>query len=77
MAAFSRRYGRKSRGGARLCILGPSSSWPWRAVDQPGQPFRLAGKPLSPPFGESLFGTDTLGRDVAAGITHGRAARHS
>lgn len=37
----------------------------------PGSAFQLAGKPLSPPFGEFLFGTDTLGRDVAAGIAHG------
>lgn len=37
----------------------------------PGTPFALAGKPLSEPFGEFLFGTDTLGRDVAAGIAHG------
>jgi len=49
-------------------------------VISPGSPFRLAGKPLSPPFGQFLFGTDTLGRDVAAGITHGaheqRAGHH-
>jgi peptide/nickel transport system permease protein len=37
----------------------------------PGTPFSLAGKPLSAPFGDFLFGTDTLGRDVAAGIAHG------
>ncbi|MFI4987404.1 MAG: ABC transporter permease [Alphaproteobacteria bacterium] len=37
----------------------------------PGTPFALAGKPLSPPFGAFLLGTDTLGRDVAAGIAHG------
>lgn len=37
----------------------------------PGSPFKLAGKPLSPPGGEFLLGTDTLGRDVAAGIAHG------
>jgi len=37
----------------------------------PGDPFRLAGPPLQPPGGRYLFGTDTLGRDVAAGIAHG------
>jgi peptide/nickel transport system permease protein len=37
----------------------------------PGTPFALAGKPLSPPMEGFLFGTDTLGRDVAAGIAHG------
>jgi peptide/nickel transport system permease protein len=37
----------------------------------PETPFSLAGKPLSEPFGDFVFGTDTLGRDVAAGIAHG------
>ena len=37
----------------------------------PGDPFQSVGKPFEPPFGELLFGTDTLGRDVAAGIAHG------
>ena len=37
----------------------------------PGDPFRLAGPPLQPPGGQYLLGTDTLGRDVAAGIAHG------
>ena len=72
MAAFSRRYGRNRAAVLGLCILGAvvllALAAPWIS---PGSPFRLAGKPLSPPFGEYLFGTDTLGRDVAAGITHG------
>jgi peptide/nickel transport system permease protein len=37
----------------------------------PGDPFRLAGPPLQPPGGRFLLGTDTLGRDVAAGIAYG------
>jgi peptide/nickel transport system permease protein len=37
----------------------------------PGDPFRLAGPPLQPPSAKFLLGTDTLGRDVAAGIAHG------
>ncbi len=37
----------------------------------PSDPFRLAGPPLQPPGGAHLLGTDTLGRDVAAGIAHG------
>ena len=37
----------------------------------PGDPFRLAGPPLQPPGGRFLLGTDTLGRDVAAGVAHG------
>lgn len=38
----------------------------------PGDPFNLAGKSMSPP-GENgfLLGSDSLGRDVAAGIAHG------
>ncbi len=38
----------------------------------PDDPFSLAGKSMSPP-GENgfLFGSDSLGRDVASGIAHG------
>jgi peptide/nickel transport system permease protein len=37
----------------------------------PGDPFRIVGKTFLPPFGAHLFGTDSLGRDIAAGIAHG------
>ncbi len=37
----------------------------------PGSPFALAGPPLQPPGGRFLLGTDTLGRDVAAGVAYG------
>lgn len=37
----------------------------------PGDPFQSVGKPFQPPFGQFLFGTDMLGRSVAAGIAHG------
>jgi peptide/nickel transport system permease protein len=37
----------------------------------PGSAFKLVGAPLRPPGSAYLFGTDTLGRDVAAGIVHG------
>ncbi|MEM7487586.1 MAG: ABC transporter permease [Pseudomonadota bacterium] len=37
----------------------------------PADPFSLAGRPMSPPFGDFLFGSDTLGRDIAAGMAHG------
>jgi len=38
----------------------------------PLDPFKLAGQPMSPPGVEGfLLGSDTLGRDVAAGIAHG------
>ena len=38
----------------------------------PDDPFRLAGKPMSSPGTNGfLLGSDTLGRDLAAGIAHG------
>jgi peptide/nickel transport system permease protein len=40
-------------------------------VIYPGDPFRLAGRPLQPPDASFLLGTDTLGRDVAAEVVYG------
>lgn len=37
----------------------------------PVDPFSSVGVPFQEPFGEHLFGTDQLGRDVAAGVVHG------
>jgi peptide/nickel transport system permease protein len=37
----------------------------------PTDPFRIVGRPFLPPFGEHLLGTDSLGRDIAAGLAHG------
>lgn len=38
----------------------------------PEDPFEMVGRPYLPPFTEGfLLGTDTLGRDLAAGIVHG------
>src|SRR2546422_9145417 len=37
----------------------------------PGSPFRRVDRPFQPPFGAHLFGTDVLGRNVAAGLAHG------
>lgn len=72
MIAFVRRYRRNRAAVIGISILAVVVAVAVTApVISPGSPFRLAGKPLSPPFGEFLFGTDTLGRDVAAGITHG------
>ncbi|QHJ00412.1 ABC transporter permease subunit [Xylophilus rhododendri] len=37
----------------------------------PGDPMQIVGKPFMSPFGERLLGTDSLGRDIAAGLAHG------
>jgi peptide/nickel transport system permease protein len=46
-----------------LALVGP--------LVYPRNPFELVGQPFSEPFGKYLLGTDSLGRDVAAGIIHG------
>ncbi len=74
-AAFgglARRFARNRAGLLGLAILAAILLLAAAApLIYPGTPFALAGKPLSPPFGDFLFGTDTLGRDVGAGIAHG------
>lgn len=37
----------------------------------PGDPFAMVAKPFSPPFGDFMFGTDSLGRNVLTGLVHG------
>ena len=37
----------------------------------PEDPFSIVGQPFLPPFGEYLFGTDSLGRSMLAGLVHG------
>jgi peptide/nickel transport system permease protein len=46
-----------------VAIVGP---WVY-----PRDPFALAGKPFLEPLGDYWFGTDMLGRDVAAGVIYG------
>ena len=36
-----------------------------------GSPFAIVSKPFAPPFGEFIFGTDSLGRNLLAGLVHG------
>jgi peptide/nickel transport system permease protein len=51
-----------------LAVIGLALTAP---LIYPQSPFRVVSKPFLPPFGEYLFGTDVLGRDVCAGIAHG------
>ncbi len=37
----------------------------------PESPFAIVAKPFAPPLQEFLFGTDSLGRSLAAGLVHG------
>ena len=37
----------------------------------PGDPFSIIGEPFQKPFGSYLFGTDSLGRSMTAGLVHG------
>jgi peptide/nickel transport system permease protein len=37
----------------------------------PTSPFAIVSKPFLPPFGEFLFGTDSLGRNLLAGLIYG------
>jgi len=37
----------------------------------PADPFAIVDTPFLPPFGQYLLGTDSLGRNIAAGIVHG------
>jgi peptide/nickel transport system permease protein len=38
---------------------------------EPTSPFAIVSKPFSPPFGEFLLGTDSLGRSLFAGLIYG------
>lgn len=40
----------------------------------PIDPFAIVGSPFDQPAGQYLFGTDSLGRDVLAGLIHGSRA---
>ena len=49
-----------------ICVLALAGP-----IVYPADPFALLGKPFLRPLGEYVFGTDMLGRSVAAGIVHG------
>ncbi|CAA9241590.1 MAG: ABC transporter, permease protein 2 (cluster 5, nickel/peptides/opines) [uncultured Craurococcus sp.] len=73
MRDFWRRF-RRNKGAVvglviLLLVVLVAATAPWLF---PGSPWEMAGAPFAPP-GEMgmLLGTDSLGRDVAAGIAHG------
>jgi peptide/nickel transport system permease protein len=72
MKAFFRRFTRHRAAVLGSLILGAillvAIGGP---VFYPQDPFALVGQPFSEPFGKYLLGTDSLGRDVAAGIVQG------
>ncbi|SEA82168.1 ABC transporter permease [Rubrimonas cliftonensis] len=72
-ADFWRRYVRNRSAVAGLVILLTVIAMAALApLLYPADPFSLAGRPMSPPMtGQFLLGSDTLGRDIAAGMAHG------
>jgi peptide/nickel transport system permease protein len=72
MPAFWRRFRRN-----RAAVLGAGLLGLVGTVALAGpalyrvDPWELAGRPFSPPSGQFPLGTDTLGRDLAAGLVHG------
>ncbi len=73
LAHFWRLYRRNYSAVAGLAILAAIIALAATAhFFFPDDPFKLAGRPMSPPAtGGFLLGSDSLGRDVAAGIAHG------
>ena len=49
-------------------IVGVAAAAPLLA---PTSPFAIVSKPFSPPLGDFLLGTDSLGRSLLAGLVHG------
>lgn len=75
MPGFWRRFFRNRAASGGLVFLGfvvlLAATAP---IIFPTNPFAIVGKPFLPPFGEHLLGTDSLGRDIAAGLAHGARA---
>lgn len=72
MKDFWNRFSRNRSALLGLVILGMVCAMMLLApLLFPESPFHLAGKPMLPPSTQFLLGTDSLGRDVAAGIAHG------
>jgi peptide/nickel transport system permease protein len=73
MMSFWKRFARNRQAVLGMVILALVILMAiFASVFYPDDPFRLAGKPLSPPGTSGfLLGSDSLGRDVASGIAHG------
>ena len=72
LAGFGRRFRRNRPAFYAAWLLGAIVLLALFApLLYPRDPFAIVGKPFLPPFGDYLFGTDQLGRDVAAGIARG------
>lgn len=72
MSGFWRRFRRNGPAFVALWVLVAVALLALFApLIYPQDPFRIVAIPFLPPFGEYLFGTDMLGRDVTAGIARG------
>ena len=72
MQGFRRRFMRNRPAVFGLVFLGLVALMALLApLLYPGSPFQIVDQPFRPPFGRHLLGTDSLGRDIAAGIVHG------
>ena len=70
--SFAKRFAENRGAVAGLAILGVVVIVALTApLLVPIDPMSTRGRPLLPPGGEFMFGTDMLGRDVFAGIVHG------
>jgi peptide/nickel transport system permease protein len=72
MRAFLRRFVRHRPAVLGLAILLAVVACALLApAIHPASPFSLSGQPFQAPFGQYLFGTDQLGRDLAAALLYG------
>lgn len=72
MKSLWRRFGRNRGGILGIAILSVVVALSLLApVLFRANPFEIVGTPFLPPFGEYLLGTDSLGRNLAAGIAYG------
>ena len=72
MRAFLKRFVRHRPAVLGLVILLAVTAFALLApAIHPASPFSLIGKPFQAPFGEYLFGTDQLGRDVLSRVPGG------